>query len=228
MKKVILFVIGLLCLLTVGNVQAQCTFSDVPESHNFYDYITGMCELGITTGYSDGTFRPGNNVTRGQMSAFVMRAIDLLQPALSENFEAFASGSLISYGPPGCETTDTGCTVVTQGTVTGNVIREGTFNYAATILWLSSFPNGGGGSCAPASGTLTLTAANGSTLVVQSVGILCEIGASGINKFSFNGSYLITNGTGDFTGATGTGIQISSLDGSSGDALGFAHGIFKR
>jgi hypothetical protein len=75
MKKVILVMMGLWCLLMVGQVQAQCTFSDVPESHNFYDYITGMCESGITTGYSDGTFRPGNNVTRGQMSAFLMRTI---------------------------------------------------------------------------------------------------------------------------------------------------------
>jgi hypothetical protein len=58
-----------------GKVQAQCTFSDVPESHVFYDYITGMCELGITTGYPDGTYRPSQNVTRGQMSAFIMRTI---------------------------------------------------------------------------------------------------------------------------------------------------------
>jgi hypothetical protein len=75
MRRKVLIVVGFLCLLMAGQVQAQCTFSDVPESHNFYDYITGMCELGITTGYSDGTFRPGNNVTRGQMSAFLMRTI---------------------------------------------------------------------------------------------------------------------------------------------------------
>jgi hypothetical protein len=76
MKKVILVIMGIVCLLMAGKVQAQCTFSDVPESHVFYDYITGMCELGITTGYPDGTFRPSQNVTRGQMSAFIMRTID--------------------------------------------------------------------------------------------------------------------------------------------------------
>jgi len=76
MKKVLLLTMGLMCLLMVGKVQAQCTFSDVPESHVFYDYITSMCELEITTGYPDGTYRPSQNVTRGQMSAFIMRTID--------------------------------------------------------------------------------------------------------------------------------------------------------
>ena len=32
--------------------------------------------LGITSGYPDGTYRPGNNVTRGATAAFFMRAID--------------------------------------------------------------------------------------------------------------------------------------------------------
>jgi hypothetical protein len=88
MKKVVVIMMGVLFLFAVVQVNAQCTFSDVPESHIFYDYITGMCELGITTGYSDGTFRPGNNVTRGQMSAFIMRTIDNLKPASPvPNFE---------------------------------------------------------------------------------------------------------------------------------------------
>jgi hypothetical protein len=33
MKKVNLAVMGIVCLLMVGEVQAQCTFSDVPGSH---------------------------------------------------------------------------------------------------------------------------------------------------------------------------------------------------
>lgn len=76
MKKVILVAVGLMCLLMAERVQAQCTFSDVPESHVFYDEITGICELGITTGYPDNTYRPSQSVTRGQMSAFIMRTID--------------------------------------------------------------------------------------------------------------------------------------------------------
>ena len=29
----------------------------------------------ITTGYADGTYRPAENVTRGQMAAFIIRAL---------------------------------------------------------------------------------------------------------------------------------------------------------
>src|SRR5207244_6108445 len=42
-------------------------FSDVDESNIFYDYIETAYNRGIITGYSDGTFRPDNNVTRAQL-----------------------------------------------------------------------------------------------------------------------------------------------------------------
>ena len=41
-------------------------FTDVPPGATFYPYIVCLACRGIITGYSDGTFRPGNNVTRGQ------------------------------------------------------------------------------------------------------------------------------------------------------------------
>jgi hypothetical protein len=49
-------------------------FSDVPESHGAFKYIQKITEEGIATGYSDGTYRPAGNVTRGQMAAFIGRA----------------------------------------------------------------------------------------------------------------------------------------------------------
>jgi hypothetical protein len=50
------------------------TFSDVPANHAFYSYIETAYRQGIITGYSDGTFQPGNNVTRGQLSKIVVLA----------------------------------------------------------------------------------------------------------------------------------------------------------
>ena len=47
------------------------TFTDVPPSHTFYLYIERMARRGIINGYSDGTFRPGNNATRGQIAKIV-------------------------------------------------------------------------------------------------------------------------------------------------------------
>jgi hypothetical protein len=57
-------------------IPTQCTimFSDVPEGSTFYPYIRCMACRGIISGYADGTFRPGNLVTRGQLSKIVSEA----------------------------------------------------------------------------------------------------------------------------------------------------------
>jgi len=48
-------------------------FIDVGPDHAFAEEIFWMAAAEITTGYSDGTFRPGNSVTRQAMSAFMQR-----------------------------------------------------------------------------------------------------------------------------------------------------------
>jgi len=51
------------------------TFSDVPTGHTFFQYVETAYDHGIITGYADGTFRPGNNATRGQISKIVYQAV---------------------------------------------------------------------------------------------------------------------------------------------------------
>ncbi len=48
-------------------------FSDVPPSIQFYEEITWLAGTGITTGYSDGTYRPWDPVNRDAMAAFLYR-----------------------------------------------------------------------------------------------------------------------------------------------------------
>jgi len=55
-----------------GNTQH---FTDVPSTNPFYIYIEAIYNSPLTSegervmsGYADGTFRPGNNITRGQIS----------------------------------------------------------------------------------------------------------------------------------------------------------------
>src|SRR5262249_34198126 len=55
-------------------------FGDVTPSHPFYDYITLLKENGVTAGCGATTFCPDGNVTRGEMSALVIRSI------VGENF----------------------------------------------------------------------------------------------------------------------------------------------
>jgi photosystem II stability/assembly factor-like uncharacterized protein len=59
-----------------------CTisFSDVPPNHTFYPFIRCLACRGIIGGYADGTFRPGNPTTRGQMAKIIANAAGILDP----------------------------------------------------------------------------------------------------------------------------------------------------
>jgi hypothetical protein len=54
---------------------AQPTFSDVPPDHWAYRYVEYAVDRGVVLGFEDGTYRPSLEVDRGQMAAFVARAI---------------------------------------------------------------------------------------------------------------------------------------------------------
>ncbi|MDQ2806993.1 MAG: S-layer homology domain-containing protein [Chloroflexota bacterium] len=49
-------------------------FTDVPSGNTFYPFIETAFHHGIISGYSDGTFRPSNPVTRGQLSKIIVSA----------------------------------------------------------------------------------------------------------------------------------------------------------
>ena len=52
------------------------TFSDVPESYWAYKYIVSAATKGWITGYSDGTFRPDNNINRSEVIALLNRVLE--------------------------------------------------------------------------------------------------------------------------------------------------------
>ncbi len=54
-------------------VLAAISFSDVPPSHPFYNDIQAVADAGVTTGCGGGKYCPEDNVTRGQMAAFMNR-----------------------------------------------------------------------------------------------------------------------------------------------------------
>lgn len=56
--------------------EPACTgaeFSDVPLSYVFCGEVAWLAASGVTTGFADGTFQPGQVVTRGSMAAFLHR-----------------------------------------------------------------------------------------------------------------------------------------------------------
>ena len=60
------------------------TFLDVPQSDTFFAYVETAVLNGIAVGYADGTFRPYNNVTRGQLAKLAVAAAQwpLINPPL--------------------------------------------------------------------------------------------------------------------------------------------------
>jgi hypothetical protein len=55
-------------------------FTDVPANHWAAAWIEQLYREGITSGYGDGTYRPGNPVTRAEMAVFIMQASELPIP----------------------------------------------------------------------------------------------------------------------------------------------------
>lgn len=53
----------------------EADFTDVDADHAHVEGIGAVAAAGITTGYEDGSFRPSEPVTRGQMATFLWRAI---------------------------------------------------------------------------------------------------------------------------------------------------------
>jgi hypothetical protein len=52
-------------------------FVDVPSDYWAYTFIEYLANIGVISGYSDNTFRPGNNATRGQFSKMIALAYNL-------------------------------------------------------------------------------------------------------------------------------------------------------
>jgi hypothetical protein len=62
-----------------GDPTEECAsdpFTDVPASHWACKYIKRISDLGISSGYGDGTYRPNNLVTRAEMAVYVIRALE--------------------------------------------------------------------------------------------------------------------------------------------------------
>ncbi len=57
-------------------VEPKPTFDDVPDSNTHAGAISAIVAADITLGFPDGTYRPGDEVTRGQMASFIARTLD--------------------------------------------------------------------------------------------------------------------------------------------------------
>ena len=80
MKKVLSFV--LILALVLGSFSFAFGLSDISESPNT-EAITVANDLGIITGYEDGTFLPEKTVNRAEFAAMITRALAIPESALA-------------------------------------------------------------------------------------------------------------------------------------------------
>lgn len=69
-------------------------YSDVPVNDTYFSYIDAILFHGVTTGYTDGTFRPLEKVTRAQFTAFLSRVFQ--QPI---SYDIKVAGNLVDNAP---------------------------------------------------------------------------------------------------------------------------------
>jgi hypothetical protein len=68
-------------------------YIDVPTTNTFYPFIRCLACRGIISGYTDGTFRPGNNITRGQIAKMVSNSAGFSEDAGPQIYEDVPVGS---------------------------------------------------------------------------------------------------------------------------------------
>jgi hypothetical protein len=73
-------------LVGPGSALASDDFTDVPSDHPFHAEITRLSDLGITTGFPDGTFGPGQSITRRAIMAYAYRAAGSPPGPFTETF----------------------------------------------------------------------------------------------------------------------------------------------
>jgi len=61
----------------VAPAPSTATFTDVPTSHMFFQFIEALAASGITSGCTSTAYCPNSYVTRGQMAVFLGRALGL-------------------------------------------------------------------------------------------------------------------------------------------------------
>ncbi|GEM_PF-2011990 len=75
----------------------KANFPDVDPNGEMSPYIAALVEKGAIRGYPDGSFRPKQSITRGQIAQIVAKAFDLEMGKLPANFKDLPAGDAGKY-----------------------------------------------------------------------------------------------------------------------------------
>ena len=88
MKKYLCLILAVVLCISANAV----LYSDVAEGNWFYPYVSDLSEKNIITGYPDGSFKPGGNVTLGEALKLILLAAGI--PAQEPADNHWAGGYL--------------------------------------------------------------------------------------------------------------------------------------
>ncbi|WP_061962843.1 SpoIID/LytB domain-containing protein [Demequina aurantiaca] len=113
-------------------------FKDVSKSDQFYKEIVWLDKAGITTGYSDGTFRSKTNTSREAIAAFLYRlsgspAVSPPPASIPSSFTVSGSGwghgvGMSAWGALGMAKEGSSATQILQHYFTGTKVQEAAAN----------------------------------------------------------------------------------------------------
>lgn len=69
--------------LDITGSNAECAFTDVDTKDWYYKYVQTAVEHGIVSGYEDGSFGIGKNISRAEMCVLIQRAVSVTGKKLS-------------------------------------------------------------------------------------------------------------------------------------------------
>lgn len=75
MKKIFVIFLILFSFFCITSSSLAIEFSDLPTTHWAYENITKLVNRGIVNGYTDGTFKPSNPITRGEFFKLIMTTL---------------------------------------------------------------------------------------------------------------------------------------------------------
>lgn len=119
-------IIGILASFILLLPAYAATFSDVSEYSSYYDAVDYVTQRGIMAGYSEGTFKPDNMLTRGQISAILCRMI-------GENENLPVNGNIFSDVPESHWANGYITKAVSLGIING--FQDGTFRSLSPVTY---------------------------------------------------------------------------------------------
>ncbi len=73
MKKLLYFTVIIALILSSSPVNSSVFFNDVPSDHYGFEAINHIKNMGIISGYTDGSFAPDKYITRAEMASITCR-----------------------------------------------------------------------------------------------------------------------------------------------------------